>query len=306
MGSPLAPAAAFDHVPVLAEPLLAGLAPLAALLAEQPAGGVLIDCTLGGGGHSALLLQAHPGLRVVGLDQDPSARAAAAERLAPFADRATIVATNFAHFTPAEPALAVLADLGVSSPQLDVAARGFSFRLAGPLDMRMNPEAGETAAELIDRLEETALADLIYGYGEERLSRRIARRIKEQGPWSDPHRPRDTVELAYLVAGCYAPQARRGRIHPATRTFQALRIAVNDELGVLERLLAAAPDWLVPGGLLAVISFHSLEDRRVKTAFLSDERLQRVTRKAIQASPEEAEANPRSRSAKLRVAARRG
>jgi len=305
MGSPLATAVTFDHVPVLAGPLLAGLAPLAELLAERPAGGVLIDCTLGGGGHSGLLLQAHPGLCVVGLDQDPSARAAAAERLAPFGDRASIVATNFAHFSPAEPALAVLADLGVSSPQLDVAGRGFSFRLAGPLDMRMNPEAGEAAGELIDRLEETALADLIYGYGEERLSRRIARRIKEQGPWSDPQRPRDTAELAYLVAGCYPPAARRGRIHPATRTFQALRIAVNDELGVLERLLAAAPDWLVPGGLLAIISFHSLEDRRVKTAYLSDPRLERITRKAIQASPEEAEANPRSRSARLRIARRR-
>jgi 16S rRNA (cytosine1402-N4)-methyltransferase len=303
----MVPSQPFDHVPVLAEPLLAGYAELAGLLAARPDGsGTLIDCTLGGGGHSALLLQTHPGLRVVGLDQDPSARAAAAERLAPFADRATIVATNFADFVPTEPAVAVLADLGVSSPQLDVAERGFSFRLAGPLDMRMNPEVGETAGELIDRLEEAELADLIFAYGEERLSRRIARRIQEQGPWGDPERPRDTAELTYLVAGCYPPQARRGRIHPATRTFQALRIAVNDELGVLDRLLAAAPDWLVPGGLLAIISFHSLEDRRVKTAFLADERLERITRKAIQASPEEAEANPRSRSARLRIARRRG
>jgi 16S rRNA (cytosine1402-N4)-methyltransferase len=282
--------------------VLAGLAPLAELLAAQPCGGgTLIDCTLGGGGHSALLLQAHPGLRVVGLDQDPSARAAAAERLAPFGDRSTIVATNFADYVPAEPAVAVLADLGVSSPQLDGAARGFSFRLAGPLDLRMNPERGETAGELMDRLEEGELADLIYAYGEERLSRRIARRIQEQGPWSR----RTTDELAYLVAGCYPPAARRGRIHPATRTFQALRIAVNDELGVLDRLLGAAPDWLVPGGLLAIISFHSLEDRRVKTAFQADGRLERVTRKAIQASAEEAEANPRSRSARLRIARRR-
>ena len=296
----------YQHSPVLAEAVLAGLAPLAELLAERPGcGGTLIDCTLGGGGHSALLLQAYPGLRVVGLDQDPSARAAAAERLAPFADRARVVATNFADFTPAEPAVAVLADLGVSSPQLDVAARGFSFRLPGPLDMRMNPERGETAAELIDRLDETELADLIYAYGEERLSRRIARRIKELGPWGDPQQPRTTAELAYGVAGCYPPQARRGRIHPATRTFQALRIAVNDELGVLDRLLAVAPDWLVPGGLLAIISFHSLEDRRVKTAFLADERVERITRRAIQASPEEAEANPRSRSARLRIARRR-
>ena len=120
---------------------------------------------------------------------------------------------------------------------------------------------------------------MIYAYGEERLSRRIARRIKEQGPWGDPDRPRDTAELAYLIAGCYPPQARRGRIHPATRSFQALRIAVNDELGVLDRLLEAGPDWLASGGLFGVISFHSLEDRRVKTAFSGDGRLQRVTRK---------------------------
>ena len=264
----------FDHVPVLAEAVLAGLA-------ELPAGGVLLDCTLGGGGHSGQLLAAHPGLRLIGLDQDPSARAAAAGALAPYADRVQVIATNFADYTPTEPVAAVLADLGVSSPQLDVAERGFSFRLEGPLDMRMNPGAGETAGELIDRLEETPLADLIYAYGEERLSRRIARRIKEQGPWGQQDRPRTTAELAYVIAGCFPPPARRGRIHPATRSFQALRIAVNDELGVLDRLLAAAPDWLLPGGLLAVISFHSLEDRRVKTAFASDERLQRVTRKAV-------------------------
>ncbi|KMM16844.1 16S rRNA (cytosine(1402)-N(4))-methyltransferase RsmH [Synechococcus sp. GFB01] len=295
----------FDHVPVLAEAVLSGLAPLAGLLAERPQGGVLLDCTLGGGGHSALLLQAHPGLRVVGLDQDPSARVAAAEQLAPFGDRALIVAANFADYAPAEPILAVLADLGVSSPQLDVAERGFSFRLDGPLDMRMNPTDGETAGALIDRLQEGELADLIYGYGEERLSRRIARRIKEQGPWGDPARPRGTAELAYLVAGCYPPAARRGRIHPATRSFQALRIAVNDELGALDRLLAAAPDWLVPGGLLAIISFHSLEDRRVKTAFLADERLERITRRPLVADETEAAINPRSRSARLRIARRR-
>jgi 16S rRNA (cytosine1402-N4)-methyltransferase len=291
---------------VLAQPVLEAFAPLAELLEQRPAGGLLVDCTLGGGGHSALLLEVHPGLRLIGLDQDPTARAAAAERLAPFGDRATIVASNFADYTPREPVLAVLADLGVSSPQLDVAARGFSFRLEGPLDMRMNPTVGETAGALIDRLEETELADLIYSYGEERLSRRIARRIKEQGPWGEPDRPRTTAELAYLVAGCFPPPARRGRIHPATRTFQALRIAVNDELGVLDRLLASAPDWLQPGGLLGVISFHSLEDRRVKTAFVSDERLQRVTRKAVLATEAESAANPRARSARLRIARRRG
>ena len=291
------PSERFEHVPVLAEPVLAAFAALPART------GLLIDCTLGGGGHSALLLEAHPQLRLVGLDQDPAARAAAAERLAPFGERAAIVASNFADYRPSEPAIAVLADLGVSSPQLDGAARGFSFRADGPLDMRMNTERGETAAELIGRLEEAELADLIYAFGEERLSRRIARKIKqhlaEGGPFSG------TAALAYLVAGCYPPPARRGRIHPATRTFQALRIAVNDELGVLDRLLLQAPDWLESGGLLAVISFHSLEDRRVKTAFVSDDRLQRVTRKPLIASDAEAEANPRSRSAKLRVAQRR-
>ena len=292
----------FDHVPVLAEPVLAGFAGLAPLLAAE-GGGVLVDCTLGGGGHSALLLEAHPQLHLVGLDQDPMARAAAAERLAPFGERVTIVASNFAAYTPPGPVVAVLADLGVSSPQLDGAERGFSFRSDGPLDMRMNPEAGETAAALIARLGESELADLIYAYGEERLSRRIARRIKEhlasEGPFSG------TAALAYAVAGCYPPAARRGRIHPATRTFQALRIAVNDELAALDTLLHNAPDWLVSGGLLGVISFHSLEDRRVKTAFLGDERLERVTRKPLIAAEEEQERNPRSRSAKFRLARRR-
>ena len=175
--------------------------------AEQLPGreGLLIDATLGGGGHSALLLERHPGLRLVGLDQDPTARAAAAERLAAFGDRVQIVATNFAEYKPTQTAVMVLADLGVSSPQLDVAERGFSFRLDGPLDMRMDRSGDvETAAELIARLDENELADLIYGYGEERLSRRIARRIKndlsEKGAYSG------TAALAYAVAGCYPPQ----------------------------------------------------------------------------------------------------
>ena len=287
----------FSHVPVLADAVLD-----AARQIPRP-DGLLIDATLGGGGHSALLLEQHPGLRLIGLDQDATARAAAAERLAPFGDRVSIVATNFADYVPPEPAVMVLADLGVSSPQLDVAERGFSFRLDGPLDMRMNAGgAGETAAELIDRLEENELADLIYGYGEERLSRRIARRIKAD--LKDKGSYEGTAALAYAVAGCYPPKARRGRIHPATRTFQALRIAVNDELGVLDRLLQQAPDWLEPEGLLGIISFHSLEDRRVKTAFLRDERLQRITRKPVVATEQEEEANPRSRSAKWRVAQR--
>jgi 16S rRNA (cytosine1402-N4)-methyltransferase len=305
---PTSPAALFEHEPVLAAAVLdclAGLPP-------GPAGGSpwFLDGTLGGGGHSALLLEAHPDLQLIGLDQDPTARAAADHRLAPFGDRVRIEAANFGTYQPPVPLSAVLVDLGVSSPQLDVAERGFSFRLDGPLDMRMDPDHGETAAELLDRLDEAELADLLYGYGEERLSRRIARRILERRPWSGAAAQgrgidgRGTAALAYLIAGCYPPAARRGRIHPATRSFQALRIAVNGELTMLERLLQRAPDWLVPGGLLAVISFHSLEDRRVKTAFLQDGRLERVTRKALVADAAEIEINPRSRSARLRVARR--
>ncbi len=294
---------AFAHLPVLATEVLAAFA----ALALPPAGEapLLIDATLGGGGHSALLLEAHPDWKLLGLDQDPGARAAAAERLAPFGGRVRIEAANFGAWTPPADrrAVAVLADLGVSSPQLDRAERGFSFRAEGPIDMRMNPEAGETAAQLLDRLEEGALADLLFHNGDERLSRRIARRLvaeREAKPWGE----RSTSELAYAVAGCYPPKARRGRIHPATRSFQALRIAVNDELGALERLLQRAPDWLLPGGVLAIISFHSLEDRLVKQAVLADARLERITRRPLVADPAEAEANPRSRSAKLRLARR--
>ena len=307
--SPSQAAPGFDHLPVLAQQVLEAFAEPAGSLAlpSDPGGSppLLIDCTLGGGGHSALLLEAHSDWQLIGLDQDPTARAAATAQLAPYSERVRIEAANFGAWTPpaGRRAVAVLADLGVSSPQLDRAERGFSFRAEGPINMRMNPEAGESAAELLDRLEEGALADLLFQFGDERLSRRIARRLvaeREAKPW----RERTTAELAYAVAGCYPPKARHGRIHPATRSFQALRIAVNDELGALDRLLRHAPDWLVPGGLLAIISFHSLEDRRVKTSFLADERLERVTRKPLVADAGEAEGNPRSRSAKLRVARR--
>ena len=272
-------------------------------LAELPDEGVLLDATVGGGGHSSLLLDAHPGWQLIGLDQDPAARTAAAQQLERFGERVQLVASNFAAYAPDQPVVAVLADLGVSSHQLDVPERGFSFRADGPLDMRMNTEGGgETAAALIDRLEENALADLLFHYGEERLSRRIARRLKTEGPWDDGER--GTAALAYAIAGCYPPKQRHGRIHAATRSFQALRIAVNDELGVLETLLNDAPNWLEPGGRIAVISFHSLEDRLVKNRFKADERLRVISRKPLIASEQEAEANPRARSAKLRVAQR--
>jgi 16S rRNA (cytosine1402-N4)-methyltransferase len=265
--------------------------------------GWLLDATLGGGGHAALLLEAHPRLRLIGLDRDPAARTAAATRLEPWRDRVEIVAANFAAFEPSVPLIGVLADLGVSSPQLDDPRRGFGFRSEAPPDMRMDPSVGESAAQLLDRLEERQLADLLYAYGEERLSRRIARRLVAERPWSDG---RSAAELARTIAGCYPPRARHGRIHPATRSFQALRIAVNDELGALDRLLRCAPDWLEPGGILAVISFHSLEDRRVKIAFREDSRLEPLSRKPRLAGELEREGNPRSRSARLRAARRRG
>ena len=287
----------FQHLPVLAEEVLGSISNLSEKLLN---GGLMIDATLGGGGHTSLVLAEHPNLQVIGLDQDPTARAAAAKRLAGFGSRVKIVGTNFADFNPPERAILVLADLGVSSPQLDVAERGFSFRLNGPLDMRMNPEKGITAGELIQTLGENELANVIYSNGEERLSRKIARRIKtdlsEKGPYTG------TKDLAYAIAGCYPPKQRYGRIHPATKTFQALRIAVNNELEVLDRLLIQAPNWLKKGGLLIIISFHSLEDRRVKQAFINDVRLERITRKPLLASSKEISINPRSRSAKCRIA----
>ncbi|WP_320666503.1 16S rRNA (cytosine(1402)-N(4))-methyltransferase RsmH [Prochlorococcus sp. MIT 1307] len=290
----------FQHLPVLAHEFLASINNLPEKMLNN---GLIIDATLGGGGHCELLLEAYSNLNIIGLDQDPTARAAAAQRLALFGSRVKIIETNFADFTPPEQAIAVLADLGVSSPQLDNAERGFSFRFNGPLDMRMNPKQGITAAELIQEIEEAELANLIYKNGEERFSRKIARKIKtdllKEGPYQG------TLSLAYAIAGCYPPKLRHGKIHPATRTFQALRIAVNNELEVLDKLLIKAPDWIKAGGLLSIISFHSLEDRRVKKAFLNDERLERITKKPLRALPEEIKHNPRSRSAKYRVARRK-
>ena len=281
----------YRHAPVLAAQLLDGLV-------AMPQPGCLLDCTLGGAGHSGLLLAAHPALQLLGLDQDASARAAAAAALAPFPGRWQILASNFGTYQPpaSQQFCAVIADLGVSSPQLDVAERGFSFRRSGPVDMRMNQEQGETAAELLNRLSEAELADLIHTCGEERRARRIARRLVAQRPFAD------TTRLAWVIAGAFPPRQRHGSLHPATRTFQALRIAVNQELDMLTNLLQRAPAWLMPGGLMAVISFHSLEDRLVKQAFRNDVRLQRLTRKPLVAAAADVAANPRSRSAKLRIA----
>ena len=290
----------FDHVPVLAKEIMASMEELPHDLLQK---GLIIDATLGGGGHSALILEKYTGLHLIGIDQDPYARDAASKRLKVFGTRVKIFEGNFADFIPPEQAVLVIADLGVSSPQLNDPSRGFSFKSEGPIDMRMNPLSGISAAQLLQELDETQLANLIYSYGEEKLSRKIARKIKrdldQQGPYAN------TTSLAYAIAGCYHPKKRYGRIHPATKTFQALRIAVNKELEVLDQLLSLAPDWLMNCGLFSVISFHSLEDRKIKHCFISDDRLERITRKPITASQEEISMNPRSRSAKLRISKRK-
>ncbi len=265
------------------------------------AGGLYVDATFGAGGHSRELVVR--GARVVAFDRDPAAHVAA--DLAP---AVTLVRRNFSELEDALDALAidavdgVLFDLGVSSMQFERSERGFSFALDGPLDMRMNGSDGPTAYDLLARSSESELADIIFGYGEERASRRIARAIvaaRDAG-----HLPERTLDLARLVAGVVHVRGKRERLHPATRTFQALRIAVNDELGSLERGLAAAIARTRGGGRIAAISFHSLEDRIVKRRFRSDERVRALNKKPLLAGDDELARNPRSRSAKLRVAER--
>ena len=267
-------------------------------LAIQP-GGHYLDVTVGGGGHSRLILAAAEGVRVTALDQDPMAIAAAQATLAEFGDRVQFHHTNFAEFDPGALRFdGILADLGVSSAQFDQGDRGFSFRLDAPLDMRMNPHAHLTAADIVNQWDETELANLIYTYGEERLSRQIARRIVANRPVTT------TKALADTIFHAVPKSYRYGRIHPATRTFQALRIAVNRELDVLETLIQRAPTWLKLGGRLAVISFHSLEDRIVKHRLREHPELRVLTKKPIEPTEGEIQANSRSRSAKLRLAER--
>jgi len=297
---PISSSSNFNHVPVMGKEIIQSLKELPSELTKQ---GLIIAATIGGGGHSAQILENFPGIKIIGLDQDPMAREAASKKLIKFGTRIEIISTNFADFSIKEQAICVLADLGVSSHQLDEPSRGFSFRLDGPVDMRMNPEKGQSAAELIDTLSEQDLADLIYNLGEEKRSRRIARKIKndlaENGAYSG------TQALSYAIAGCFPPKQRHGRIHPSTRTFQALRIAVNNELESLDNLLEKAPNWLLEDGLFMVMSFHSLEDRRVKLSFKTDNRLKVLSKKPLRASPQEIELNPRSKSAKLRISAKK-
>ncbi len=269
--------------------------------------GTFVDATIGLGGHAEALLERNPDARLIGIDRDPLARDNAARRLEAFGRRVRVCAGTMRNAREIlraegfERVDGVVADLGVSSPQLDDPARGMSFRSEGPLDMRMDPDGPTTAYSLIRELREKDLADVIYQYGDERASRPIARNIKQA---IDRGEMETTMDLARAVHRVLGPKRPGRGIDPATRTFQALRIAVNDELGELEALLAALPDLLVDGGRAAVISFHSLDDRMVKHAFRGNEELAIITRKPIEASENEQRENSRARSAKLRVAER--
>ena len=316
------------HEPVLLKEVVEWLRP--------GEGGTFVDCTVGLGGHAQAILTASPRTAVIGIDRDPDALAPAWNRLSIFENRIQIVQANFESIASVLDRMGVtevrgvLADLGVSSLQLGRSERGFSFASDAPLDMRMDQGSGETAADLVNELSERELADLIFEFGEERGARKIARaisRMREREPLATTKQLADVVVRALNIPG-------RWRIHPATRTFQAFRIAVNDELKGLERFIPAAISRLVKGGRLAIISFHSLEDRIVKRSFLREsgrcicepqrwqagpghreaaidhvtcehcgarKRVSILTRKPVRPTPEEMERNPRSRSSLLRV-----
>ncbi len=285
------------HVPVLLKEVIDGL--------QLTAGQSVIDGTLGGGGHSRHLLQ-QVGAEgsLLALDRDHRAVELARKQFPD--EQATILQGNYADIPEflrqleIETVDGILLDLGLSSDQLADEQRGFSFNTTGRLDLRFNQREGEPAWKLLNRLSPEHLADLIYQYGEDRLSRRIARAIVKQRQEA----PIETADqLAAIVRRCY-PRHRNETLDPATRTFQALRIAVNDELKWLEVALRRLPDCLPVGGRLAIISFHSLEDRRVKHGFRQDPRLKPITKRPIRPEPEETDRNPRSRSARLRVAER--
>lgn len=309
--------APFGHLSVMPEEVLHWLQPVD--------GGIYLDGTLGGAGHSRLLLDAAKGSRLIGLDRDPAALQAAAEILAPYGDR---VSLHHATFDQADQVLELLGidgldgmllDLGVSSHQLDTPERGFSFRHDAPLDMRMNPTEGKTAADVVNQADEAELVRIFFEYGEERYSRRIVRQIvakRQESPLLS------TGELAQLVREAVPGGQRPSKIHPATRVFQALRIYVNDELGQVERGVEAGISLLKPGGRLVVISFHSLEDRIVKHLFRDKAKgcicpprlpvcqcqhtpeVKVLTRRGVKAGNTEVDQNVRSRSAVLRAVER--
>ncbi len=309
--------APFEHLSVMSEEVLHWLQPVA--------GGIYLDGTLGGAGHSRLVLEAAAESRLIGLDRDPAALKKAAEVLAHYGDR---VSLHHATFDQADQVLrqldidgldGMLLDLGVSSHQLDTPERGFSFRYDAPLDMRMDPTVGITAADIVNQADEAELVRIFFEYGEERYSRRIVRKIIAQRKESAITK---TGELAELVRHAVPGGHRPGKIHPATRVFQALRIHVNDELGQVKRGVAAGISLLKPGGRLVVITFHSLEDRIVKHLFrekaqgcicpprlpvcqcMNTPDVKILTRRGIKAGETEIDQNVRSRSAILRAVER--
>jgi 16S rRNA (cytosine1402-N4)-methyltransferase len=295
--SPPTPKREHPHVSVLVREVLEALSPVR--------GGTYVDATLGAGGHSEAILGV-AGTRVFGADRDQTALGLARARLRPFGDR---LITAHARFSELELALSehgidridgLIADVGVSSMQIDDAARGLSFRAEGPLDMRMDSSRGQTALELIEGLDDAELADVIFHFGEERRSRRIARCIKQS---FEAGELRTTLDLRRAVVRAVGP-ARIGGVDPATRTFQALRVAVNAELDELKALITAAARVVRPGGIIVVIAFHSLEDRIVKHALRERSTWLPITKRPITAGDEEVEDNPRARSAKLRAAQR--
>jgi 16S rRNA (cytosine1402-N4)-methyltransferase len=285
------------HVPVLCRETIE-------ILNVQP-DGFYIDATLGAGGHAEEILRRLDKGKLLGIDRDPAALVTAGERLKGFGEKSIIMHGDFAQIDALHaasglpPADGLLADLGMSSLQLEDASRGFSFSSPGPLDMRMDPTTGATAADLVNKMSERDLADLIFSLGEERHSRRIARAIVKGRPF------RLTTELAQVVTRAIPSRAALRHLHPATRTFQALRLAVNREMECLESLLAKVLGVLKPGGRVVALSFHSLEDRMVKQTFRAWERQEQariLTRRVVRPGEEEVRANPRSRSAKLRAA----
>jgi 16S rRNA (cytosine1402-N4)-methyltransferase len=280
----------FHHISVLSQELITGL--------NIIPDGYYLDATVGGGGHSELILSAFPNIHLTALDQDQNALNAARQKLNKYGEtRINFIQTNFAQYRPKDLKFnGIIADLGVSSHQLDTPERGFSFQQEAPLDMRMDQQQKLTAKEIINYWSEKDLADIFYNYGEERFSRRFAKLIMEKRPINT------TTELANLIRNAVPSKARYGRIHPATRIFQGLRIAVNQELKSLENFLDHSPNLLAQNAIIGIISFHSLEDRIVKHFFRNCEQLKVLTKKPIIATEEEQKNNPRSRSAKLRFA----
>lgn len=305
------------HVPILVDPIVSGLLEPFLNLPESVPPHWIVDCTLGGGGHTAAFLEAlvsDPKLahhKVLSIDQDAGAveraRVRFAEEIAE--GRLELLHSRFGDAASAvkgRPVLGLMADLGFSSDQIEDGARGLSFQSDGPLDMRLNPDAGESCADYLARVNERDLANVIYELGEERLSRKIAASIVRAR--AEGKSPKTTQELVSLIIRATPSNQRHGRIHPATRTFQALRIAVNGELDELDALLDEVIPGVLPGGRVAIISFHSLEDRRVKQKFKHGKHepadFHQITKKPIEADEAEVERNPRSRSAKLRIAER--